>query len=345
MQLQIEIDDRLTPQALVELINMGMAKAEYTEGKLVIKPVELDKEEKIVEHVRLVPPDRFTNVVINNSEFDDELKKRVFEQSIREFGIIYPVIAVKNIEGKYTVVDGAERVKIAKKLQMPVPTIVKPYDETLCLLANFISNFARKNLSISDMAKLFKEITKKGGNILLREVCGLKTTEIFAVMESEKYKDVIEKLKYRPISVTVEVAKIAMRDEDKAREVAQLVVREEATTSEEVKELKEKVNDIKAGIYCALCGDKLNKETVNWIAVCSCCKYSLYEELKQVILDKKVKCFIDGHRYYGDEMVTVHKENLKKLLLDIPEDVRISKGWQGVLERLGGGELKVVANA
>ena len=333
-KLELEFDG-LTPQAVVELINMGMAKAEYVEGKVVIKPVDLSKEEKIVEHVRNIPPEKFTGYLVETDGFD-ELTARVFEHSIQQFGFVYPVIAIKSIDG-YTVVDGRKRVELAKKLKIPVPTIVRDYDEVLGLIAHIAANFARKQLTIPDLAKIFKQIDKKGFLPLLRELLGFKTTEIFAIMDSERHKKVVEKLRYRPPSVTVEVAKVAVRDEEKAERMAEEINRRDADSVKEVKEIKEKVeNELKKGIYCALCGEPLNKETVNWIAVCSSCKYSLYEELKQVIIDEKIKCFVTGKRFYGDEIVTVSKDVFREILQDIPEDVRISHRWQGVLERLEG---------
>lgn len=333
-KLELEFNG-LSPQAVVELINMGMAKAEYTDGKVVIRPVDLGKEEKIVEHVRSVPPEKFNNYLVDLDGFDDPLVERVFEYSIQHFGFVYPVIAIKNISGGYTVVDGKKRVDLAKKLNISVPTIVRPYDEMLGYVANFIGNFARKNLTIKDMRGIFIPLVNKGGQTLLRELAGLKTTEIYAVIEYDKHKKVIEKVRHRPVSVTIEVAKIAVRNEEKAEKVAEEVVRKDVDYPEKVKEIKEKVeHELKQGIYCSLCGEKLSKLTKHWIAVCSSCKWTLYEELKQIIVDKKIKCFITGNRYYGDEIVTVSKEALKKALQDIPEDVRIANGWQAVLERL-----------
>lgn len=333
-KLELEFDG-LTPQAVVELINMGMAKAEYEDGKVVIRPVDLSKEEKIVEHVRNIPPEKFTGYLVETDGFD-ELTARVFEHSAQHFGFVYPVIAIKNIDG-YTVIDGRKRVELAKRLKMSVPTIVRDYDEVLGLIACIAANFARKQLSIQDMAKIFKQMDKKGYLPLLRELLGFKTTEIFAILDSERHKKVIEKLRYRPPSVTVEVAKVAVRDEEKAERIAEEINRKDVDSVKEVKEIKEKVeNELKKGLYCGLCGERLTKETVNWIAVCSSCKYSLYEELKQVIIDERIKCFVTGKRFYGDEIVTVSKDVFRKILQNIPEDVRISHRWQGALERLEG---------
>jgi len=333
-KLELEFDG-LTPQAVVELINMGMAKAEYVEGKVVIRPVDLSKEEKVVEHVRNIPPEKFTGYLVETDGFD-ELTTRIFEHSTQQFGFVYPVIAIKNIDG-YTVVDGRKRVELAKKLKMPIPTIVRDYDEVLGLIAYIAANFARKQLSIQDMAKVFRQIEKKGFLPLLRELLGFKTTEIFAILESEKHKKVIEKLRYRPPSVTVEVAKVAVRDEEKAEKIAEEINRKDADSVEEVKKIKEKVeNEMKKGIYCALCGERLTKKTLNWVALCSSCKYSLYEEMKQVIIDEKIKCFVTGKRFYGDEIVTVSRDVFRKILQDIPEDVRVSHKWQAVLEQLEG---------
>jgi len=333
MQLQLEFDG-LTPQAVVELINMGMAKAEYVDGKVVIRPVDLSKEEKIVEHVRNIPPEKFTSYLVETDGFD-ELTSRVFEHSIQHFGFVYPVIAIKNVTGGYTVIDGRKRVELAKKLKIAVPTIVRDYDEVLGLIAFIAANFARKQLSVQDLAKVFKQLEKRRFLPLLRELLGFKTTEIFAILDSERHKKVINKLRYRPPSVTVEVAKVAVRDEEKAKEIAEEINRKDVDTVEEVKKIKEKVeSQLKKGIYCALCGDKLTKETVNWVALCSSCKYSLYEEMKQVIIDERIKCFVTGKRFYGDEIVTVSKDVFRKILQNIPEDVRISHRWQGALERL-----------
>ena len=310
-RLELEFDG-LTPQAVVELINMGMAKAEYVDGKVVIRPVDLSKEEKIVEHVKNIPPDKFTDYLVDTDlDSFDELTNRTFEHSIQHFGFVYPVIAIKNISGGYTVVDGRKRVEMAKRLNIPVPTIVRPYDEILGCIASIIANFVRKQLSIQEMAKIFRQLEKKGYLPLLRELIGFKTTEIFAILESDKNEEILKKLRYRPPSVTVEVAKIAVRDKEKAKKVAEEVNRKDVETEKEVKEIKEKVeNELKKGIYCGLCGDRLTKESVNWIALCASCKYSLYEELKQVILDNKIKCFVTGKRFYGDEVITVARDCL-----------------------------------
>jgi len=334
-KLELEFDG-LTPQAVVELINMGMAKAEYVDGKVVIRPVDLRKDEKIVEHVRLVPAEKFTDYLVELDGFDDKLAERVFNHSAEHMGFIYPVIAIPNIKGGYTVIDGKKRVELAKEKNMPVPAIIRNYNEGVAFAVAFVANVARRNLSIEEMHKIIKQIIKKNYHGLFKDLTGMKLTEIYAIFRYEKYKDIIEKLKYRPVSVTIEVGRIAIRDKEKAKQVAEEVVRKDIDDPEKVEKIKEKVSRMKSGLYCALCGGYLTKENKNWIAVCSSCKWTLYEELKQVILEKKIKCFVTGKRFYGDEIITVSKNIFKKILQDIPEEVRVSHNWQGVLERLEG---------
>jgi len=282
-----------------------------------------------IEQIVELNPEDIVKALVPSERFKDKLKEKVFDKSIEQFGIIYPVIVTPNAQGKFTVVDGSKRVEKAKEKKIKVPALIKNYDEQTALLVSLFLNFARRSVSMDELSWIVKKIKYPS---MLREI-GFNTSQIHTLKNLEKVKDVVKDL-WSPSEVSIEVAKIGLIDKKKGEEVATLVKRNGAMSKEDVEKLKDRVDQMKAGIACSLCGRNLNREEVNWVALCSSCKWTLIEEFKETIYDKKIKDWLSGKFYNVDEVLVVSKEKFKELLEKIPDDVRINSGVQAVYERL-----------
>lgn len=103
-----------------------------------------------------IPEDRVTSVL--DTEIEEELEK-----SIRQHGILQP-LQIALVNGKYVLIDGLHRLRVAKKLGMrTVPAIVKPMSEDQLLITNLIVNRQRGRSNPAEEAKVLKKLVDEYG--------------------------------------------------------------------------------------------------------------------------------------------------------------------------------------
>jgi ParB family chromosome partitioning protein len=88
----------------------------------------------------------------------DEEKLEELSNSIKEHGVIQPILVVKNEDG-YAIVAGERRWRAAKKAGLKkIPAIVKEYNETKKKQVALIENIQREDLNIVEVARAIKEL-------------------------------------------------------------------------------------------------------------------------------------------------------------------------------------------
>jgi len=281
-----------------------------------------------VAEVTEIDPEEINQHLGNSERLVGDLQDRILEVSAKNFGIIYPVLVVRNAMGKYTLVDGYRRYLVALRNNLKLPVVIKDWDNDTALLMRIALNLSQKPIDITEVHEIAKQIRIPS----MLKLIGLTTHESHALRNAPK--DVIVELRYRPAEVSVEVAKVAVVNKEKAKELVTLVKRADAKSAEEVASLKELASKMKVGIRCGLCGKHLKREEVNWLALCSYCKYIVVEEFAETIFDKHVKDWITGHRCNDSEAIVINKHAFFELLKSIPEEIRLNNGLQAIYQRL-----------
>lgn len=123
---------------------------------------EKEIEEKEIEEKNTLP---IESIKSNNNQprksFDEERIKEL-SQSIKEFGIIQPII-VKKIynENKYEIVAGERRWRAAKLAGLEeVPVIIKEISNREVLEISLIENIQREDLNPIEESKAYQELLK-----------------------------------------------------------------------------------------------------------------------------------------------------------------------------------------
>ncbi len=90
--------------------------------------------------------------------FDDETIEEL-ATSIKEYGIIQPIVAEKNDDGSYFIISGERRTRAAVSLGLKtVPVITKSLEDNEKLEVALIENIQRENLNSIEEALAYKQI-------------------------------------------------------------------------------------------------------------------------------------------------------------------------------------------
>ena len=129
---------------------------------------------------------------------DDEMQKLV--DSIKEYGVLMPVIVRPRSEGGYEMVSGHRRMHACELAGIQeLPVLVREMDDDTAILLMVDSNVQRENILPSEKAKAYKMKRdaidrvkgrpKKVGQVV-PDYFGKRTTEIIAEGTDESYKQV-----------------------------------------------------------------------------------------------------------------------------------------------------------
>ena len=95
-------------------------------------------------------------------KFFDDSKIAELSLSIKEHGIIQPLIVKKDALGKYKIVAGERRWRAAKLAQLrEIPVIIKDFTEREALQIALIENLQREDLNAIEEALAYKELKEK----------------------------------------------------------------------------------------------------------------------------------------------------------------------------------------
>ncbi len=227
-----------------------------------------------------------------NIETLEELAK-----SIKEYGIIQPIIVKKSIKG-YELIAGERRTKAAKLAGLDkIPAIIKDFSDTEMMEIALIENIQREDLNPIDEATSISNIIKLRG--YTQEEFANKfgksrsyVTNILGLLKlPEDVKKMVEK---KSISMSHARVLSKLDDEQKASKLAKKIVSEEIS----VHELEEMARDDDEMIK----RNPITKPSVET-------SYRLYENIVCDKLDTKVRISKNKMEIYFDD-----REDLEKIL-------------------------------
>ena len=93
----------------------------------------------------------------------DEVSLNELTQSIKQHGVIQPII-VRKKDDKYEIIDGERRYKAAIKACLSkIPVIVRAYNDNECIRISLVDNLQRQDYSPIEEAKMYKKILENEG--------------------------------------------------------------------------------------------------------------------------------------------------------------------------------------
>ncbi len=123
--------------------------------------------ETTTEKERDVKKIKITQIEPNKSQprtdFDEE-KLEALADSIREYGILQPIVVKLNQNGFYTIIAGERRWRAARMAKLKeIPAVVKSFDEKSEKEVALIENLQRENLNAVEEAAGIKELMEDYG--------------------------------------------------------------------------------------------------------------------------------------------------------------------------------------
>ena len=118
---------------------------------------EEEREEKKREKVRNIPLAELHPFRDHPFKVVDDDKMQETIESIREYGVLVPIIARPKEDGGYEIVSGHRRCHASELAGLEtVPVIVRNMDDDEATIIMIDSNLQRKNLLPSERAKAYK---------------------------------------------------------------------------------------------------------------------------------------------------------------------------------------------
>ena len=118
----------------------------------------LKKEDNVLENVIELKIDEIEPMLNQPRKVFDKEKMDELTDSIRENGVIQPILVVKDKNG-YTIVAGERRWRAAKAAGLKkIPAIVKDYTDNRKKQVALIENIQREDLNIVEIVKAVKEL-------------------------------------------------------------------------------------------------------------------------------------------------------------------------------------------
>ncbi len=166
--------------------------------------------------------------------FDKE-KLAELTRSIKENGVIQPILVVKNDDG-YTIVAGERRWRAAKDAGLKtIPAIIKDYTDSRKKQVALIENIQREDLNIVEVAKAIKELMDMDGytQTEVAKITGKSLPTVSNIMRLLRLPDKI--LDYVLQGKLVEGqarALLAVEDPEKQIKIADKIIEKKLTVRE-----------------------------------------------------------------------------------------------------------------
>ena len=208
-------------------------------------------------------------------EFDEQSLLE-FAESIKEHGVIQPIIVKKSIKG-YELIAGERRTRASKIAgKETIPAIIRDFDDDEMMEIALIENIQRENLNPIEEAEALSKIIEK--NNLTQELASKKfgksrsyITNILGLLKlPEKTKKYVTEGK---ISMGHARVLSKLTDEDRINELADLII-EQGLSVREIEKLASENSSVK-------------KKVKKQILINS--KYTIYETLMREKIGSKIK--------------------------------------------------------
>jgi ParB family chromosome partitioning protein len=173
--------------------------------------------------------------------FDKE-KMDELTDSIKENGVIQPILVVKDKNG-YTIVAGERRWRAAKAAGLEkIPAIIKDYTDSKKKQVALIENIQREDLNVVEVARAIREIMDMEGytNTEVAKITGKNVSTISNTLRLLKLQDEIQEMLLRGELVEGQArALLVVEDPEKQLQIAKKVAEKKLT-----------VRDVEKLIYC-----------------------------------------------------------------------------------------------
>lgn len=163
--------------------------------------------------------------------FDKE-KLQELADSIKENGVLQPILVVKDDTG-YTIVAGERRWRAAKLVGLKaIPAIIKDYTDIKKKQVALIENIQREDLNIVEIAKAIKELMDIDGysQSEVAKITGKNVSTVSNIMRLLKLQDkILDCLMEGKIVEGHARALLAVEDEDKQLEILEKILERKLT--------------------------------------------------------------------------------------------------------------------
>lgn len=227
-------------------------------------------------------------------------------KSIKEYGVVQPIIVKKSIKG-YELVAGERRTKAAKIAGLKkIPAIIKDFDDQEMMEIALVENIQREDLNPIDEATSISNIIKLRGYTQeeFANKFGKSRTYVTNILGLLKLPDEVKKLvEKRSLSMSHARVLSKIDDDDKVIDLAKKVITDSLSVhdlekmSQEEKQVNNKVKT------------KSNYDT----------KYRMFENIIMDALDTKVRVHKNKIEVYFDG-VNELEDILAKMHIDIEDE-------------------------
>ena len=163
--------------------------------------------------------------------FDKE-KMDELTDSIKENGVIQPILVVKDKNG-YTIVAGERRWRAAKAAGLEkIPAIIKDYTDSKKKQVALIENIQREDLNVVEVARAIREIMDMEGytNTEVAKITGKNVSTISNTLRLLKLQDEIQEMLLRGELVEGQArALLVVEDPEKQLQIAKKVAEKKLT--------------------------------------------------------------------------------------------------------------------
>lgn len=227
-------------------------------------------------------------------------------KSIKEYGVVQPIIVKKSIKG-YELVAGERRTKAAKIAGLKkIPAIIKEFDDQEMMEIALVENIQREDLNPIDEATSISNIIKLRGYTQeeFANKFGKSRSYVTNILGLLKLPDEVKKLvEKRSLSMSHARVISKIEDEDKAIDLAKKVITDSLSVHELEKlsqEEKQVNNKVKS---------KSNYDT----------KYRMFENVIMDALNTKVRVHKNKIEVYFDGVDEL-EDILAKMHIDIEDE-------------------------
>ncbi len=227
-------------------------------------------------------------------------------KSIREYGVVQPIIVKKSIKG-YELVAGERRTKAAKIAGLKkIPAIIKDFDDQEMMEIALVENIQREDLNPIDEATSISNIIKLRGYTQeeFANKFGKSRTYVTNILGLLKLPDEVKKLvEKRSLSMSHARVLSKIDDDDKVIDLAKKVITDSLSVHdlEKMSQEEKKVNNKSK--------NKSNYDT----------KYRMFENIIMDALNTKVRVHKNKIEVYFDG-VNELEDILAKMHIDIEDE-------------------------
>lgn len=191
-------------------------------GAVVETTTETEKDVKKIKITQIEP-----NKAQPRTDFDEK-KIEELADSIREYGLIQPIVVKLNKNGYYTIIAGERRWRAARKAGLKeVPAVIKDVSEQTEKEITLIENIQREDLNALEEAAGIKELMDVYG-LTQEDVAkkiGRSRPAVANILRLLNLPEEIQKLvKEGTLSQGHARALLAVEDKVKAQEIAKLII-------------------------------------------------------------------------------------------------------------------------